>query len=219
MAGRECLRFSSPANAAKGGGGGDGDDDDDDDDADVPDTAALSTTEDEAILISTERAAIERKLSPRSANSPTEAAACRLSRPAPRLEDVDEDDEEEDAPHDEQWSVPTYLRRECGSMPHPSSWTVMMEDGDAELVPAAAAPLPTTTATVVADAEAAFRTSSSTARPTLPMTVPARTAPEATVERGRTRPPPLLLVLVGLLTVLMMVMVTVQFKLPCLKRL
>ena len=212
MAGRECRRFSSPANAAKGG---------DDDDADVPDTAALSTTEDEAILISTARAAIERKLSPRSANSPAEAAACRLSRPAPRLEDVDEDDEEEDAPHDEQWSVPTYLRRECGSMPHPSSWTVIIDDDDelVNLPPPAAAPLPTTTVTVVADAEAAFRTSSSTARPTLPMTVPARTAPEATVERGRTRPPPLLLVLVGLLTVLMMVMVTVQFKLPCLKRL
>ena len=215
MAGSECRRFSSPANAAKGGDGGD-----DDDDADVPDTAALSTTEDEAILISTERAAIERKLSPRSANSPTEAAACRLSRPAPRLEDVDEDDEEEDAPHDEQWSVPTYLRRECGSMPRPSSWTVMTEDDDAELVPAVPPPLPpTTTVTVVADAEAAFRTSSSTTRPTLPMTVPARTALKAAAERVRTRPPPPLLVLLGLLTVLMMVMVTVQFKLPCLKRL
>ena len=84
----------------------------------------------------------------------------------------------------------------------------MMEDEDDELVPAAAAaaPLPpTTTVTAVADADAAFRTSSSTARPTLPMTVPARTALEAAAERGRTRPPPLLVLLGLLLTVLMMV--------------
>ena len=163
---------------------------------------------------------MERRLSPRSATSPTEeAAACRLSRPAPRLDDVDDDDdddddeEEEDAPHDEQWSVPTYLRRERGSMPRPSSWTVIIDDDDdcmeAALLPAVPAPPPpppTTTVTVAADADAAFRTSSSTARPTLPMTVPARTAPLAAAERGRRRPPPpLLVVLLGLLAVLMMV--------------
>lgn len=165
---------------------------------------------------------MERKLSPRSANSPTEAAACRLlllqpmpaPQPAARLE-------AEDGPHDdEQWSVPTYLRREGGSMPRPSSWTVMMEeddvgcDDDGELIPAVPAPPapppPTTTVTVAADADAAFLTSSSTARPALPMTVPARTAPEAADERGRTRPPlALALRLLGLLLVVVLMMVTV----------
>ena len=146
---------------------------------------------------------MECRLSPRSANSPTEeAAACRLSRPAPRLDDDAEEEEDAARPHDEQWSVPTYLLRDWGSMPHPSSWTVSTDDDDNgcdddELLQAVP---PTVTVTVVADAEAAFLTSSSTARPTLPMTVPARTEAEAADERGRRRPPLLgllLLMVVG----------------------
>ena len=88
-------------------------------------------------------------------------------------------------------------------MPRPSSWTVIIEDDeDSELLlPELPAP-PTTTVTAVASLAAAFRTSSSTARPVLPTTVPARTEAEAADVRGRTRPPPLLLF--GLLTVLIL---------------
>lgn len=157
---------------------------------------------------------MERKLSPRSANKPTdEAAACRLlAPPRPARLDIDDEDDvedDEDDPHDEQWSVPTYLRREVGSMPRPSSWTVIIDDDDDELLllvlplpPVPALPPPTTTVTAVASLAAAFRTNSSTARPVLPMTVPARTEAEAADERGRTRPPEL--VLFGLLTVLIL---------------
>ena len=126
-----------------------------------------------------------------------------LAPPRPARLDFDEDDDDE-APHDEQWSVPTYLRRDVGSMPRPSSWTVIMEDDDDDetLLPVLPAP-PTTTVTVVASLAAAFRTNSSTARPVLPMTVPARTEAEAAEERGRTRP--LELVLFGLLALMVVV--------------